>query len=279
MTLARVIPLYHGTLETDRAWITFGPPFKPPVIATRSAPVPRNPLCQIPVQTFVIEHPDGLVLFDCGIRADWANTWPQAYQEIAWYDHTAPRLYFERVLDAAGYGPEDFRYVFVSHLHADHAGGLSLFQHVDVPVLVHEDELRGALRLDGDQEFYVRGDYDLPGVNWTSFYGDRELLAGIEVIEVPGHTWGTMALCVETASGSLILASDACLNLEAYGPPGVSSLSNMDHERYLASVEKIRRRAASIGARVIFGHDCNCAVHAQVAVSSEPLRYWPGNHY
>jgi glyoxylase-like metal-dependent hydrolase (beta-lactamase superfamily II) len=218
-------------------------------------------------------------MFDCGIRTDWAAVWPDAYQEIAWYDDAAPEVYFEHVLKSAGYGPEDFRYVFISHLHADHAGGLSLFQRADVPVLVHEDELKGALRLEADEEFYVRGDYDLPGVNWTPLYGEREILRGVTAIEVPGHTWGTMALRVETRNGPLILSSDACIDLEAYGPPAVSSLSNMDHEGYLASVEKIRRRAAADNARLVFGHDRCCAAHSKGKVTHEDLRYWPNGHY
>lgn len=279
MSKTTVTVLDHGDLHTDRSWITFGPPYMSPAIATRSAPKTRAPLCQIPVQTFIIQHPEGLVLFDCGIRSDWATAWPDAYQEIAWYDDAKPEVYFEHALKSAGYEPEDFRYVFISHLHADHAGGLLLFQRADVPVLVHEDELKGALGLQADEDFYVRGDYDLPGVNWTTLYGDREIMRGLTAIEVPGHTWGTMALRVDTLNGPIILTSDACLDLEAYGPPAISSLSNMDHERYIESVEKIRHRAHTDNARVVFGHDRCCAAHSHSHVTREALVYWPTGHY
>lgn len=273
----RVTPLRHGSLQLDKDLLLSG---HPGMILTRSHRDRPRVLCEAPIITYVIEHPEGRVLFDAAISTDWRQTWPEGYQEAAWYDDTDPEQYFETTLKRCGLAPDDFRYVVLSHLHCDHAGNARLFARANnVEVLAHENEIKGALSLEEDQEFFLRGDYDVPGLKLVGVYGDRQILPGIHLMEVPGHTWGTMALVVEADAGPLILTSDSCYTQDSYGPPAIPSIISMDKERWAASIEKIRRRAERIGARVLFGHDTQCVAHREGGPALEPVRFGPGAGY
>ena len=92
-------------------------------------------------------------------------------------------------------GPDDFRYVVQSHLHADHAGGLRLFQEAGAEIVVHEAEYRHVENLREPQRFWVPADFNLlhdvkPP---TLVTGDEELMRGVRLIHLPGHSPGSMA--------------------------------------------------------------------------------------
>jgi glyoxylase-like metal-dependent hydrolase (beta-lactamase superfamily II) len=87
-------------------------------------------------------------------------------------------------------GPDDFRYVVPSHLHADHAGGLRLFEDAGAEIVVQEAEYRHVENLCEPQRFWIPADFALlhdikPP---TLVAGDEELLSGVRLIHVPGHT-------------------------------------------------------------------------------------------
>lgn len=277
MARVTITPLQHGALNVDKDLLVTGHPDQ---VLTRTHRDRPRVLCQAPIITYIIDHPEGRVLYDAAISSDWQSTWLPEYREMAWYDDTNPDDYFEHALKRAGYGPEDFRYVVLSHLHCDHAGNAKLFAGANnVEVLVHEDEIKGALALEQDQHFFIRGEYDVPGLRFTGVYGDRQILPGVHLMEVPGHTWGTMALVVETDGGNLILTSDSCYRVENYGPPAVPSIISMDNQRWEASLEKIRRRAQRMNARVLFGHDTQCVVHDDGGVKQEEVSFGPEGGY
>src|SRR5271154_3786461 len=73
----------------------------------------------LPVPTFLIEHPKGLVLFDTGCNPAVAVDAQACWGKTA--DYLKVRFSPELVVDAQirrhGYRPEDVKYVVVSHLH------------------------------------------------------------------------------------------------------------------------------------------------------------------
>jgi N-acyl homoserine lactone hydrolase len=87
-------------------------------LVSSGAPVDPQDVVPIPIMTFLIEHPGGLVLYDTG----WSKpersprTWPISEDEMV----------LSR-LGKLGIHPRDIRYVICSHLHIDHAGGLEDF--------------------------------------------------------------------------------------------------------------------------------------------------------
>ncbi len=104
----------------------------------------------MPTTAAVIEHPKfGVVVWDTGIndavadpaRADdyWGKGLPAAFGT-----HNFTRQHaVDKQLEKLGYKPADVRYVIYSHLHLDHAGGMSYFP--NAVHVVQRDEIRYAL--------------------------------------------------------------------------------------------------------------------------------------
>jgi glyoxylase-like metal-dependent hydrolase (beta-lactamase superfamily II) len=86
--------------------------------------------------------------------------------------------------------------------------------------------------------------------------GDYDLLPGIHLLLLPGHSAGEMGARIETKNhADIILASDAIYTAESYGPPVKAPGTITSLADFIGSVEKVRRLADMYGATVLFGHD------------------------
>jgi N-acyl homoserine lactone hydrolase len=133
---------------------------------------------RMPVYAHVIDHPDGRVLVDTGIK--------EPHPAVADMD---PRLrpWPEQDVDLAG-----IDMVVNTHLHFDHCGGNHLF--TGRPIYVQRRELDDAR----SQEDYTIPDWvDPPGVRYVPVDGEFELLPGIRLVPAPGHTAGIQMVVVE----------------------------------------------------------------------------------
>jgi glyoxylase-like metal-dependent hydrolase (beta-lactamase superfamily II) len=210
-----------------------------------------------PVLSYVIEHPDGLILWDTGVSAEWPTEWLTAWQQLIDLSEITPEVCLLSRLKAEGLSPDDFRYVVQSHLHADHAGGLRLFQDAGAEIVVHEAEYRHVETLREPQRFWVPADFELlrdvkPP---TLVAGDEELMRGVRLVHLPGHSPGSMALLVALDhTGWVVLTGDALYTHESYGPPPAGSPMNPDPLGWVASVEKLRTLARQHDVLVLPGH-------------------------
>jgi glyoxylase-like metal-dependent hydrolase (beta-lactamase superfamily II) len=110
-------------------------------------------------------------------------------------------------LRAVGEDPATIDFVVVSHLHYDHAGGMVDAEgrpaFPNARYIVQRDEVEAArgdeLRLQGimeaEQIELVRGARQLAEVN-----GDVELVPGVSVLRTGGHTRGSQAVLIGTAT-------------------------------------------------------------------------------
>jgi N-acyl homoserine lactone hydrolase len=105
---------------------------------------------EIPTTAALIVHPiHGIVLWDTGLNdavadPDRRDLYWGAGVAAAFGRHAFKR---ERAIDAQlerlGIKPKDVRYVLYSHLHLDHAGGMSYFP--DTIHVIQRDEIRYAM--------------------------------------------------------------------------------------------------------------------------------------
>jgi N-acyl homoserine lactone hydrolase len=133
---------------------------------------------RMPVYAHVIDHPDGRVLVDTGIK--------EPHPAVADMD---PRLrpWPEQDVDVAG-----IDMVVNTHLHFDHCGGNHLF--TGRPIYVQRRELDDAR----SQDDYTIPDWvDPPGVRYVPVDGEFELLPGVRLVPAPGHTAGIQMVVVE----------------------------------------------------------------------------------
>ena len=249
----KIRPLFHGNMHCDKDLLVTG---HPDLMLTRTNPSKNRVWCEAPSFTYIIEHPDGRMLFDASIDKHWEEQWLPEYKELAPYDDYTEEQLFENALKNAGLGPEDIDYVFLSHLHVDHAGNAKLFNTASsTQILCHEDEYKAAANMEKDEHFFLRGDYDVPGMRFSTLPGDIEIMKDVRAISVPGHTAGTMALMIHLEhSGTIILTSDACYLKESYDDE-VGSMIGADLEEWGRSMQKIKMFARNYDATVIPGHD------------------------
>lgn len=201
---------------------------------------------------FLVEHPEGRVLFDSGVHPKWAES-AAADDDTFVLEVTADDLVLNR-LSTLGLRPEDIQHVVASHLHFDHAGGLQFFP--QARVYTNETELRFAYwPAVFQRDFYDRDDFDHP-LNWVTTEGDYDIFGdgSVMIIPTPGHTPGHQSLVVELAGGTHVLAGDASYwstkMRERRLPAIVWSPEAM--VRSWARLEELERTR---GARLIFTHD------------------------
>jgi glyoxylase-like metal-dependent hydrolase (beta-lactamase superfamily II) len=154
----------------------------------------------------------------------------------------------------------DVRDVVISHLHYDHVGNFELFP--GATFHLQEREMRYATGRYMCQECF-RGAFEAEDVvgmvrrvydGRVRFHdGDAELMPGISVHLIGGHTMGLQVVRVATRRGAVVLASDAShfyANMEQIRPfPIVWSVAEMvDGYRRL-------RELAESPAHIIPGHD------------------------
>lgn len=169
-----------------------------------------------PINVYVIEHEDGLVLFDTGQdRRSVTSTdyFPRGlaghlYRRLAKFEIGQEETLTAR-LSSIGYDISDVRIAVLSHLHQDHIGGLRELQHARIVVGAAEwatldkpfPEFSGLLT-----EHIL-----LPGLDWVrvdpvetddtavapftsahDLMGDGSML----LVPTPGHTPGSLSLLV-----------------------------------------------------------------------------------
>jgi len=122
--------------------------------------------------------------------------------------HVGRRTLLWDALAKRGLGPKDVDGVVLSHSHWDHIQNIDVFDHA--PIMIHPYERAYSLQPH-------RNDWATPA--WTGTILERQklvevsdgdqLLQGVRVIDMPGHTPGGIGLSVETGAGLSVIAGDA----------------------------------------------------------------------
>ena len=245
--------LDRGRIEADLNFVLDGN-----VVATASDPNPDLAYGEFAVWNLLIDHPEGLVLWDTGSHPEAADGyWPAPLFE-AFAHHDAAERDLDTALADHGYDVDDVDAVVMSHLHLDHAGGLHHFAGTDVPVYVHEEELKfayySAKTTEGSVAYWAP-DFDHE-LNWQVVHGDRTLFDGIELLHLPGHTPGLLGAKIETVQGPLLVVGDEAY-MEANYEQGQSMASSLlwDNRAWFDSLQRLRERERRTGADVLLGHD------------------------
>lgn len=228
-------------------------------LGSHDEPNPDTDYTEIPVWNLVIDHPDGTILWDTGNHKDALDGhWPEGLKQ-AFYPHDVRDHALVDDLDEAGYGLDDIDYVFQTHLHLDHAGGLHHFDGTDVPVFVHEKELKFAYysaKTDEGSAAYILGDFD-HDLNWEVIHGERENhFDGLEFINLPGHTPGLMGTVAHLDDETVVFTGDEIYqtaNYEDEAPLGAGLL--WSHRHWFDSLQTLKELERRHDAEVVYGHD------------------------
>lgn len=174
----------------------------------------------MPVNAFLVEHPDGLCLFDTGqtssaARAGHLPRW-HPYLRLARFELTAADEAPQQ-LRRLGHDSADVRWLVLSHLHTDHVGTVAAFAAAEV--LVARAEWSRATGLGGRVRGYLPQHWpdglsprlvDFDGAPVGPFTGSHDLAGDgrLVLVPTPGHTPGHMSMLGRDSSGSFLCAGD-----------------------------------------------------------------------
>ena len=232
-----------------------------------------------PINVYVIEHRDGLVVFDTG--QDRASVTDPAYfpggpvglvyRRLARFDIPEDET-FAAGLERLGYRTGDVTHAVVSHLHQDHIGGIGAIPQAEL--LIGAAEWRSLQRPFAEARGLLRRHIDLPGLRWSpiefsrldgradhrrlapftqsaDLFGDGSLV----LLPTPGHTAGSVSLLVRRDDGpDVLLVGDLTYDVHAFErgvDGGVGPARRLRQSRN----DVLALRANDPGLRILAAHD------------------------
>jgi 4-pyridoxolactonase len=208
-----------------------------------------GPQVRIPVYSILVEHDDGLFLFDTGIGMEHMNAVLPFELPEQTEEQTIPAQ-----LESCGFGLGDVTAVVNSHLHIDHVGGNQLFKGANVRHLIHEREIAQA-RNHAPFEYFGYSDksWDYEGARIENFSGDTELAKGLWVYETPGHTVGHVSVLVD-GDRPLLFAMDVAYTADAL-ERGIQPGFHHTPVDGVRSIARVKQLAEERGAQIFLSHD------------------------
>jgi glyoxylase-like metal-dependent hydrolase (beta-lactamase superfamily II) len=168
----------------------------------------------------LVEGPDGLVLVDTGfgladVAAPARRLGPVRHLLRPALD---PEQTAVRQVERLGLRREDVRDVVLTHLDLDHVGGLADFPHARVHTTRAEADAAMRTPARRDRARYRPAQWEHgphlvehppEGEGWRGFPAARELVPGLVLVPLPGHSRGHAAVAVDAGGHWVLHAGDA----------------------------------------------------------------------
>ena len=201
---------------------------------------------------YLIQHPDGNLLWDAGLSEDLIGKEPFTTPEGAFT--VSRKTGIEEQLKSIGLSTNDVKYIALSHTHFDHSGSASklpnaiwIVQENEYNFVTSEeqkkqspDNFNAIKNLKALKK--INGNYDV--------FGDGRVV----IVSTPGHTPGHQSLFLDLEQeGPLMLTGDM-YHMEESRENSRVPIFNHDVDQTLASMEVFETFAKEKGARVIIQH-------------------------
>ena len=213
---------------------------------------------ELPVSSYLIEHPKGSVLFDTGMHPDLQTKAAAKLGRLAGlfkFGKYRPGDEVSARVKAIGRDPARIDFVINSHLHFDHAGGNAQIPNATLVLQKKEWEIGR------DAERAAQFGFDPADVNQghpvKAIEGEHDLFGDGRLVCLPtyGHTPGHQSLKVRLDSGDVVLAGDACYFCRTLQQRRLPRFVH-DRQAMLASLDRLGQLEQR-GARIFPGHDAD----------------------
>ncbi len=233
----------------------------PRAIWSRMAPPDEANRIALQTNCLLLESEGHRVLVETGCGAKWSV---KLRGMFAIEDRTVCNA-----LQEQNVSPSDISDVIVTHLHFDHAGGLTQFGEDGSPIpvfdnaTVHvqgrewEDALANRSTMTGT---YLRTHLDPIAGCVSLLDGSQQILPGIRSLPMPGHTWGQQAVLIETADGTVCFPGDVMPTRHHVGAPYSMGYDMLPYENMLTK-RMLLEQAAELSWTLVLDHDPDQAVH------------------
>lgn len=248
MKTCQIYPLLLGEGALDKASLTFR--------------LDAGKMISIPFLSYLIQNDDTNILVDTGVGT------PEFCSKYHYPIRKSKDQEMESVLNKLNLTPDDIDYVILTHLHFDHCGNNGVFPHAKF--FVQKEELECAY--DPLPIFY--GSYEKNALlagdtpvwyetrnRFIAIEGDYEVMDGIKIISLPGHSPGSQGVIVNTVAGKYAITGDCvplyeCWENEVYGEPRPGGILT-DMYAFYRSLKKLKLESNFI----LPGHDYRVLNH------------------
>jgi N-acyl homoserine lactone hydrolase len=227
----------------------------------------------VPIPVFLLEHPGaGPVLVDTGLHPSVAIDPAQNLGRIGnliYNVRMEPEQALHAQLRARSVDPAGIRVVVMTHLHTDHASGVSEFP--DATFVVDRREWDSAIEPRGLARGYRAKQFDF-GFDWraidysaaevdsyATFGGSVDLFGdgSVRLLSTPGHTLGHQSVLLRLRGREALLCGDAAYMRRTI-EDDVQPLLAHDEHLFRRSLREIRRFVQQTpGLVVVPGHDAD----------------------
>jgi N-acyl homoserine lactone hydrolase len=222
-----------------------------------------TPVRELFVPCYLIEHPEGRMIWDTGLPLAFAGRGSVELQPGSTVIYEASLI---TQLEQLGLAPTDINYLALSHMHFDHAGAANAF--VSSTLLIQRPEFIAAFEHASEYPVFDASLYNsLADAKKTLLDGDHDVFGdgSVVILSLPGHTPGHQALAINLAdTGPVVLSGDqyhfrASRTLRSV--PGF----NDSHDATLASMVKLEAYLDANKATLWIEHDQALAKSLQLA--------------
>jgi glyoxylase-like metal-dependent hydrolase (beta-lactamase superfamily II) len=198
-----------------------------------------------PVVAWLLMNGDRKILVDTGIFGP-----SDASDRLGVFSRT-PEQGLKTQLKRFNTSPKEITLVINTHLHSDHSGGNGYFP--GARIIVQKREMEYAKH----PLPVTKADYnvEIRESDFEILDGDAEIAPGIKIILTPGHTVGSQAVLVETASGLYVIAGDTVPHFENMEVPANEPFWPTGLYIDLRELYESLHRLKSLGGVILPGHD------------------------
>ena len=227
----------------------------PKSIWSKFAPPDEQNRIGLQTNCLLLDNGNTKVLVEAGFGDKWSD------KERGYWD-----LQKRTVVDAlgeAGCEPGEIDLVVVTHLHFDHAAALTVLDDAGEPVptfpnaevVTQKQEWEDALANKSTMHrTYLRSHLDPIADRVRPADGETELLPGLSVWPMPGHTWGQQAVRFHDNEGTVCFPGDVMPTVH-HAPPAYNMGYDMLPYRNMLSKTTLLEQAEGNGWRIVLDHD------------------------